>query len=161
MTMDAKKAKELVGKLMRVNRLHRSIIQSSTGDFQLQRSGHMMLLFILNSKTPPSQKQIAEAFKITPAAVAMSLKKMEGHGLIERTPDENDTRINLITVSKKGKDLLERTRQSFEAADKAMLNGIPDSELEKMSATLDKLIENLLGIGAKDDKPEFLKQQKA
>ena len=149
--MDAKQAKALVSKLMRVNRLHRSVIQTHTGDFQIQRSGHMMLLFIMNSPTPPSQKKIAEFFKITPAAVAMSLKKMEGYGLIERTVSDGDSRVNLITVSEKGRELLERTRQTFEAADKAMLDGIPDKELDKMSGILDKLINNLIRIGATDD----------
>ena len=143
--------KELVGKLMRVNRLHRNVIQSRAGELQLQRSGHMMLLFIKNSKTPPSQKDIAGFFKITPAAVAMSLKKMEAHGLIIRTPDEIDSRVNLISLSEKGIELLERTRKGFEAADKAMLSGISDGELASMSKTLDKMIENLIGVGATDD----------
>ena len=149
--MDVKNMKELVGKLMRVNRLHRNVIQSRAGELQLQRSGHMMLLFIKNSETPPSQKDIASFFKITPAAVAMSLKKMEAHGLITRTADESDSRINLISLSEKGKELLDKTRQGFEAADKAMLSGISDTELELMSKTLDKMIENLIGVGATDD----------
>jgi DNA-binding MarR family transcriptional regulator len=126
--MDVQNMKELVGKLMRVNRLHRNIIQSRAGELKLQRSGHMMLLFIKNSKTPPSQKDIATFFKITPAAVAMSLKKMEAHGLIARAVDENDSRVNHISLSEKGKELLDKTRQGFEAADKAMLSGISDGK---------------------------------
>jgi DNA-binding MarR family transcriptional regulator len=149
--MDVQNMKELVGKLMRVNRLHRNVIQSRAGELQLQRSGHMMLLFIRNSKTPPSQKDIAEFFRITPAAVAMSLKKMEAHGLVSRITSESDARINLITVSEKGIELLDRTRQGFESADRAMLSGISEEELEIMSGTLDKMIENLIGVGATDD----------
>ena len=159
--MDIQSTKEIVGKLMRVNRLHRNIIQSRADEFHLQRSGHMMLLFIRNSATPPSQKEIAEFFRITPAAVAMSLKKMEKARLIERTPSENDSRVNLIKVSEKGKDLLDKTKQGFEAADKAMLAGVSDEELLALSGTLDKLIENLIGYGAKDDCISFNKGGKS
>ncbi len=143
--------KLLVSKLIRVNRLHRSVVFSQNSDSQLQRSGHMMLLYIANSPLPPSQKDVATAFKITPAAVAMSLKKMEQSGFIVRTPSHTDSRINLITVSEKGRDYLEKTRQRFEQADEQMLRNIPYAELDALSSTLDKLTENLLSAGAKDD----------
>ncbi len=149
--MNPQEMKTIVGKLMKVNRLHRSVICDSTGTLRLQRSGHMMLLYILNSEAPPSQKEIAKAFNITPAAVAMMLKKMEQYGLVVRTADKSDSRINLIKVSEKGKTLISENRQRFEQTDRAMLDGISESELAAVSKTLDKMIENLIKSGARDD----------
>jgi DNA-binding MarR family transcriptional regulator len=153
--MNTNEMKELVSKIMKVNRLHRSVISDNAGGIKLQRSGHMMLLYILKSENPPSQKEIAKSFGITPAAVAMTLKKMEKSGLIERMASEDDNRVNLIKVSEKGRALLENNRQRFEDTDRAMLSGIPDGELEAASRTLDKMVANLIKAGAKDEPPPF------
>lgn len=154
--MNTQEMKRLVGKIMKVNRLHRSVISDSTATHNLQRSGHMMLLYIMHCKTPPSQKDIAKVFNVTPAAVAMTLKKMEGCGLIVRTPSSADSRVNLIEVSESGRKMMEKNRQRFEVADRAMLKGIDETELAKMSETLDKMIENLIKVGAKDENAPFV-----
>ena len=157
--MNIQEMKRLVGKIMKINRLHRSVISDTTGSIKLQRSGHMMLLYIMHCENPPSQKDIAESFNITPAAVAMTLKKMEGYGLIVRTPSKTDSRVNLIEVSAAGKEMLEKNKQRFEMADKAMLADIDDADLDKMSQTLDAMIENLIKFGAKDENMPFMPQK--
>ncbi len=157
--MNTQEMKRLVGKIMKINRLHRSVISDTTGSIKLQRSGHMMLLYVMHCENPPSQKDIAESFNITPAAVAMTLKKMEGYGLIVRTPSKTDSRVNLIEVSAAGKEMLEKNKQRFEMADKAMLADIDDADLDKMSQTLDAMIENLIKFGAKDENMPFMPQK--
>ena len=158
--MDAQVAKKFVGKMIRVNRMHRSLIESYTKQSDLHRSQQQLLLYLLKCNTPPSQKDIAAAFEITPAAVAISLKKLEQRELIQRIPNPDDTRANLITISQRGKELLERNRELFEQTDAAMLEGVSEAELDQISRVLDKFIANLVHLGACDELPEFLKENK-
>lgn len=144
---------------MKINRLHRSVIGESADEFKLRRSGNMMLHYIVQCKAPPSQKDIAESFDITPAAVAMTLKKMEVCGLIFRTPSEADSRVNLIEISDAGRELLERNRMRFDRADSVMLDGIDEKELAEISCILDRMIANLINAGAKDEPPPFVPEK--
>ncbi len=153
--MNKIKTNEFVGKIMKLNRLHRSVIGDGTDEFKLRRSVNLMLIYISQCKAPPSQKDIAESFDITPAAVAMALKKMEMRGLIMRTPSESDNRINLIELSDAGRELLEKNKQRFDTADKVMLDGIDEKDLVEISKILDKMIANLVNAGAKDEPPPF------
>ena len=155
--MEMNKNKRFVGKMMKVNRLHRSVIENCSKEDQLHRTQHQILHFLMNCKEPPSQKEIAVAFEVTPAAIAMSLKKLEAKGLIERVVAMEDNRVNLISISEAGKAVMERNRALFESTDAAMLEGVSDAEIETVSAILDKFIENLIRIGAEDEIPAFCK----
>jgi DNA-binding MarR family transcriptional regulator len=114
----------------------------------------------MSCKEPPSQKELAAAFEVTPAAIAMSLKKLEAKGLIERVVAMEDNRVNLISISEEGKAVMERNRALFESTDAAMLEGVNDEEIAMVSAILDKFIDNLIRIGAEDEIPAFCKAEK-
>ena len=157
--MEAERAKKLISKMIRTNRLHRSLIEKCNKEADIHRSQQHILLYLSKCDTPPSQKEIAAVFEVTPAAIAMSLKKMEQKGLIERIVSEEDSRVNLIKVSEKGKQIMELSRRSFERTDIAMVEGVTDGEFEVFARVLDKFIDNLLKIGAEDDCPPFCKKK--
>ncbi len=148
--MAENREKMTMGRLMRVNRMHRSVVEKRFKELGVHRSQHMMLIYLANSPTAPSQKQIAEHFNVTPAAIAMSMKKMEKNGLIERQAAPFDNRVNIIKVSEKGANVLEETRAMFNSMDEAAFNGVSDQEMEQLFATLDKIVENLRSVGGDD-----------
>ncbi len=157
--MEELKYREAVGKMLRVTRLHKSVIEKRISELGLHRTQHMLLNYLMRSDGAPSQKQIAESFNVTPAAIAMSLKKMEKNGLIERRSSETDNRVNVITVSEKGKELLERTRMIFTQIDEAMFDGVTDEDYDEMKRIFGIMTDNLLNIGAVDEpKCGFCKQ---
>lgn len=135
---------------MKVNRLHRSLVEKTMGEAGLHRSQHLMLIYLKNCTEAPAQKEIAANFDITPAAVAMALNKLEEKGYIERFHIGDDKRTNYVRISEKGAAVLAQTRTMCEEADKAMFKDIDEAEMEKLSLLLDKMKENLLSIGAED-----------
>ena len=159
--MEITAVKRFVGKMMRCHRLHRSMIERYTKEAQLHRSQHEMLLYLIKRQTPPSQKEIASDFEVSAAAIAMSLKKLEQKGLIERIVNENDNRVNLITISELGREVMEHSRKLYESTDAAMLEGVTEEELNVISGVLDKFIDNLIRIGAQDEVPVFCKASKS
>ena len=158
--MEAHEIKRLMEKLIRVNRLHRSLIEKKIAEEDIHRGQMHQLLYIMSSEKPPSQKELAAAFEVTPAAVAMSMKKLEQKGLITRVPDPSDSRVNLLAVSEKGKRLIEENGRHFARIDQLMFDSISEADIDTLRATLDKVTQNLIDLGASDEMPVFMRQSK-
>ncbi len=157
--MEENRPRETMGRLMKVNRLHRSVVEKRFKELGVHRTQHMMLVYISKSESPPSQKQLAEHFDVTPAAIAMSLKKMEKNGLIERTASKGDNRVNVVQLSEKGKSVLDQTRELFKVMDETAIQGISCEEFEILNSALDRMTVNLMGLGAVDDLPKCIKKK--
>ena len=149
--MEELRYKEAISAILKVMRLHRSVVEKRVGELGIHRTQYMLLNYISNSERAPSQKQIAQSFDVTPAAIATSLKKMEKNGLIERKSDEADNRIKVITVSEKGRELIEKTRELFSQTDEAMFNGVTEAEHAEIKRIFALMTDNLLNIGAVDE----------
>lgn len=136
--------------IMRANRLHRNALEKSLKNLNIHRSQHMLLMAISHSSESVSQKMLAERMQITPAAVAMTLKKLEQSGYILRETDCNDGRVNNIRVSEKGKQVVLLSEEAFARMDEAMLDGIDANKMAVFVEVMEKINNNLLAIGAED-----------
>ena len=137
-------------RLMRVNRLHRKAIDKSMSATGLHKSQHMMLMYLSREKCS-SQKNIAEHFDISPAAVAVSLKKLEADGYINRQRGENDCRFNEIEITEKGKQVVDFSHDMFVSIDSKAFEGIDTEQRKVFAQVLEKMSENLKSLGGKDE----------
>lgn len=134
--------RQVIGKLICVNRMHRTITENKVGQLGIHRSQHHMLMTI-GKEEGISQKEIAEKMEISPAAVAVTLRKLEVSGLIERQTSADDSRVNNISLTEKGREIANHTSELFGGIDAAMLAGFTDEERETLCGLLDKLKSNL------------------
>ena len=142
-----KALKLLVEMSKRTDRMHRKLFEKHAADtFGIHRSQHMTLMYISRNENA-SQKQIAEEFKISAAAVAVTLKKLEAGGFIVRSTAEHDNRQNFINITEKGKQVVEETRRLFTAIDYAMFDSMTDEELKFLMACSEKMYQNLVRAG--------------
>ena len=110
-----------------------------TGVYHAQ---HRLLMEI--SRHPnASQADIARFMDISPATIAVSLKKLEKGGYIRKEMDEADNRFNQITITEKGNRVVERSKRIFEATDRRVLEGFTETEKISLSLLLQKLNANL------------------
>jgi DNA-binding MarR family transcriptional regulator len=98
-----------------------------------------------------SQKDIAKHFEISPAAVAVCLKKLQSEGYIKRSSSEDDSRYNEIEITEKGKNVVDYSRNVFEAIDTNTFKGISENERKILCEILDKVIVNLKELSGKED----------
>lgn len=105
------------------------------------RSQHRLLM-ILGKHPECSQSEIAEILNVSPAAVTVSLKKLEKGGYISRQSHENDNRINQIKVTEKGREAIDLSIEQFRMIDGALLAGFSDEELSLLEGFLARIIEN-------------------
>ena len=92
----------------RTDRQLRRCIEKKVNHTGVYQSQHRLLMH-LNHHPNCSQIEIAREMEISPAAVAVSLKKLESGGYIMRETTESDSRTHRVTITKKGRSVIERS----------------------------------------------------
>lgn len=138
-------AREVMHKLIQTTRQHKRVIEHWSSRIDLNCSGHRMLMYLSRVDNIPSQKDLAKHFKISPAAVATTLKKLECDGYIERgkRTDLHDSRYNGISITEMGRKAASDTEKYFRHVDSTALEGFSNDEIEIFIGILEKIQNNL------------------
>ena len=91
-----------------------------------------------------AQKDLAEKFSISPAAVAVTLKKLESEGYIKKTVFKEDNRINNISVTEKALHIVEKTEECAKELEEFVFKDFTDSQLQLFCECLDKMQKAIL-----------------
>lgn len=138
------KIKKLAEISRQTDRAHRKLFEKHAVEaFGIHRSQHMMLMFISRNDNL-SQRQIAEHFNISPAAVAVTMKKLESSGLVIRNASEGDNRRNDICISEKGMQIIDGTRHILGAIDRLMFKDFSNEEIELLFNLSQRMYDNLI-----------------
>ncbi len=130
-TDDLSKKRAFNRSVIHLARLHHKLCEKRLASLPIHRSQHMLLMHLSHTKAPLSQKELAAHLEVSPAAVAVSLKKLEAEGYIARCATEDDSRINEITITEKGREIISDSRRIFDGIDAEIFDGIPLTELEQ------------------------------
>ncbi len=136
--------KSTMRKMIRIGRLHRTVFERNISKMGIHHSQHHLLMYIAKEKEIPSQKQIAEKFGITSAAVARSLKSLEAEGYIQRSNVEDDNRFKRIIITDKGREIIEKSHQLFEEIDNSIFEDFSEEDILKFNEYLDKMQSKLI-----------------
>lgn len=128
--------------MITTDRQHKALIDAGVTDIGLHRGQHFILMQIAETGKLVSQKEIAERFHISQAAVTFALHKLEGDGYISRSRGE-DSRYNRIEITEKGRDMVERSRRLFHETDRHLFEGFDEEELKTYIACLEKIRNNM------------------
>lgn len=109
------------------------------------------LLFLLQRKEGMSQREICDEMRIKPPTVAVSIKRMEKAGLIERKPDERDQRIVRIYVTEKGKSLSKQIEKVVRESESKIVEGFSETEICLMKRFLKQMITNMEQVESKKE----------
>lgn len=143
------KLKDLIGRFYKLDILRRACIQEATADIGLY-FGQLPILEYVIEHDQCTQKEIADAIHVTPASVAISTKRMQKAGLLEKTVSNNNLRCNRLTVTLKGRELSRQYRSKFDEVDQKMFASFAESELEQFGGYLDRLIMNISNEASND-----------
>lgn len=134
--------RKLVGELISISVIHRCHITKSALKVGLYFGQPKILEYVKNNDGC-TQKELAKAMHISPASAAVTLKRIEKSGLITRLTDENDSRKNHISITKKGVTSLEEFRKICDTTDEDMFRGFTPEEMETLHNLLVRLHKNL------------------
>ena len=133
------------------DRMHKSCVDRAVSELGIHRNQHIILMHLARRGDLPSQKELAEHLRVSPAAVAVALQKLETDGYISRTPDENDSRYKKIVITDKGKETVEKSRRIFHEIDSAMCSSLNEDELSNMKFYLEKMRNGLKNYSGEED----------
>ncbi len=137
------RSSEAIRLFIQTDRLHKSLFDGVMNTVGLHRSQHWALLYLHRHGAIDSQREIADHLGISPAAVAVMMKKLETLGYVKRHVSSSDNRNHTIELTAAGEDILERTRCFFSDIDRRMLEGLTDGELDVFIACHQKIQKNL------------------
>ena len=103
--------KSTMRKMMRISILHRTLFERNISQMGIHHSQHHLLMYIAKEGEITSQKELAEKFGISAAAIARTLKSLETEGFVVRENLEGDGRYNRIIITDKGTWSLPRKRR--------------------------------------------------
>ena len=142
-TTTEEKNRAIMGKLMSIMRDHKSVVDWFVNETNLHKSQHRLLMNLARLGNNVSQRDLAETLNITPAAVAVTLKKLEKNGLVGRKMAEKDNRYNEVVLTEKGKKIVKESYKVFKYADEKMFDGFSLEELNAFEGYLNRIKDNL------------------
>lgn len=101
------------------------------------------MLWILHRENGLSQSELAKRLKIKPSTVAVSIRRMEKAGFLERRADKKDLRRNCIYLTDRAQEILEKSKEIYRENEKIMTEGISEAEQYLLIRLLNQIIENL------------------
>jgi MarR family transcriptional regulator for hemolysin len=92
-----------------------------------------------------TQRTIADALDMSEAAAGRLIDRLCTEGLLERRAKADDKRAYCVFLTDAARPILERLSALGLKHEERTFRGIDDSDLEKLSALLDKIYENVSG----------------
>lgn len=142
---DLNELKNPVKMMILVSQLHRRKLERLVGETGLHRAQHRMLM-TLSEHEFDSQLELARMLQISTATVAVSLKKLEQDGYIEREAKAADNRANFIRLTGKGKQVVESSREIFENIERQVVKDFSEEEIGLLRNYLKRMYDNLSEI---------------
>lgn len=136
------KYREVMGKLMAILRDHKSAVDSYVNETKLHKSQHKLLMSLSHLGNHVSQRDLAEKLNITPAAVAVTLKKLEKNGFVEKKVQESDNRYNEVVMTEKGRRIVKESHKLFQSIDEKLFEGFTEEEMDQLNSYLERMIQN-------------------
>ncbi|OAG74488.1 transcriptional regulator [Gluconobacter japonicus] len=120
---------------------------SRVGDARLRDLGlataQLPILTALKDGAQLSQKQLAHWAKVEQPTMAQMLSRMERDGLIQRTPDPNDGRSSLISLTKMALERLPAGRAVLRQGNADMTKGLTSEEIDTLIMLLRQVLANI------------------
>jgi MarR family transcriptional regulator for hemolysin len=102
-----------------------------------------LILLNLKIRRPGTQRELAEAVGIREATLTHHLNAMDTAGLITRTRDAGNRRIQLVKLTDAGEAAFLRLREAAVTFDERLRAGLAEAELAALSTLLARLTANV------------------
>lgn len=103
----------------------------------------LAVLHIVSRLQPVSSVELAKEMHITKGAVAQFVDALYQHEFIKREVDTNDRRITRISLTKKGKSIIQKLDQARSKFITQVTHSLSDDELQHTIAISHKILNQL------------------
>jgi DNA-binding MarR family transcriptional regulator len=137
-----------IGVIGRISRLARELEARLEPVYAEQglEPGWYDVLATLRRSGPPYRlrpTEFSSALMLTSSGTTKRLDRLEQAGLVARTPDPDDRRGTLITLTAAGRELVDAASEAHLANEHRLLGALSEGERERLAALLRKLLVGL------------------
>lgn len=97
------------------------------------------IMFYLAKGDGVTQLELSRMTGLKPPTISVSLQKMENDGLVCRTDDKDDLRKTIVTLSDKGRAVVQQVTATLMDCDKAICESLTQDEITQLKALLTKV----------------------
>ena len=101
-----------------------------------------LILLNLKIRKPANQRELAEAVGVREATLTHHLNAMDARGLVTRTRDAANRRIQVVALTEAGEAAFLRLRDTAVAFDAQLRAGLADADVARLSELLGQLAAN-------------------
>ena len=134
---------EIVLRCNSIAKKHRMAMDKHVEEHGLQQGQHKLILALSRMGESAYQKDLAEVLHLTPAAVAVNLKKLEKLGIVEKKMSETDNRYNEVQLTEEGRTFIKESEEIFHQINEQSFKGMTEEELNTLEELLAKVEVNL------------------
>ena len=135
--------------IMGCMRHHHRVIERMVDHLGCHHAQHRILFYLERNPHNPSQKNIADFLDVSPACVAVTMKKMEKNGLISRTSKIGDSRANIIEITPKAREIINVSKEYFYNIENEIFKGFSPEETAQLEEYFERIKSNLDNIDIK------------
>lgn len=125
------------------------------GAYEITPSQFIVLNFVGDNETDLSSAQLSRRFLMTPQSMNEVVTTLQRKDLLERNTDPNHKRILRITLTDKGKEVLEICNAAMDEFEEKLLKKLKIKEKEVFRGSIGKILDNLKEEG--EEKPKAVK----
>ena len=89
------------------------------------------------------QSEVGKITRLDNATITREIDKLENAGLLQRTRNQNDRRVQIVRLTEKGNQLLPEITKAAEKINIRALAGMDGAEISGFIANLHLIVENL------------------
>lgn len=134
--------KQICKTLMYIPRLHKIRMSEYASDFDVFGC-QLPIIHYIAKNVNPTQKQLADEFRVAPPTMTATIKRLEKSNFITRESDNNDARIMRVRLTEKGIEIEEKTKKTLRIVEKDTLAGFNDDEKNQLFEYLQRITRNL------------------
>lgn len=117
-------------------------------DEELRKIGHSCarmeaLGAIMNMQGPKSQSDVARRLRVENATITRMVDILSKEGLVERTPDPEDRRVKLLSISPRGEEALREIFVVYDRVRAHILADVPAERYDELHDLFDDMLTRL------------------
>lgn len=114
-------------------------LQDALGGQYGELSRPQLRLMMKLGKTDPTVSELAERLNISSPGVTQMLDKLASRGFLTRYSPDKDQRVVRVSISDRGRDVLQVAVRQFEERVTSMMQTLSDSEQEVITGLLQRM----------------------
>jgi DNA-binding MarR family transcriptional regulator len=132
--------------IRRLHQIHGYLFTQETSEFAITPVQYSVLT-ALSEQGQSDQVTISREVGLERTTVAEVLSRLQGRGLVVRTKSDEDQRVKLVKLTRKGRALLAQMAQAVERAHDLTIEPLSKRDQKQLLLLLGRLLEANNGVG--------------